>query len=80
MALVYERKGGLNVGNYTAEQLTTLRNMYAKGVLRIREGETWIEFNSLSELRKAITDIENQINNPGGRPQGSYRITVNKGY
>lgn len=66
------------MAKYTADQLQRLKDAYARGVLEIREGDTWLKYNSMSEMRQAINDMESEINDT--RPRGSYRVTVSKGY
>lgn len=66
------------MAKYTADQLQRLKDAYARGVLEIREGDTWLKYNSMSEMRQAINDMEAEINDT--RPRGSYRVTVSKGY
>lgn len=61
--------------SYTHEDLANLKKSYARGVLRVREGDTWIEYHSMREMRIAIKDMENELNiNINRRPQGSRRV------
>lgn len=65
--------------SYTQDQLTKLKAAYARGVLRVREGDTWVEYQSMSSMRQAINDMESEIST-GGRPKGTRLATVSKGY
>jgi hypothetical protein len=65
---------------YTSQQLQALKNAYSRGVLEVWEGETRVKFNTMSEMRAAIADIEAEISRGGPKPTGSRRITINKGY
>jgi hypothetical protein len=67
------------MANFTTQQLQTLKDAYARGVLEIREGDSWVKYNSLSELRQAIITIESELKT-GPVPRGSRLVTVNKGY
>jgi len=62
----------------TQAQLTELKNSYARGILKIREGDTWIEYQSMKEMRTAIQDIEAELT--GSKPSGSRLVTTSKGY
>lgn len=66
------------MASYTADQLQRLKDAYARGVLEIREGDTWLKYNSMAELRIAINDMEAAINNTA--PRGTRRVIVSKGY
>ncbi|AUR86163.1 head completion adaptor [Vibrio phage 1.083.O._10N.286.52.B9] len=67
---------------YTTDQLQVLKDAYASGVLKVRNGDDWVEYNSMRELRIAISDIETAIANVnnGGRPSGTRLATISKGY
>lgn len=63
------------MSTYTLDQLANLKKAYARGVLKIREGDTWVEYNSMSELERAITRIEAELNiERASAPRGSRRI------
>ena len=63
------------MSNYTLDQLAKLKGAYARGVTRVREGETWVEYGSLKELRMVIADIEAELNiQRQNRPRGVRRI------
>ena len=46
---------------YTIEELNKLKKVYARGVTKIREGDSWIEFASLGEMKEAIENMEQEI-------------------
>ena len=62
----------------TQTQLDKLKNAYARGVLKVREGDTWIEYQSMKEMRIAIQDIQTEI--AGTKPKGARLVTTSKGY
>lgn len=67
------------MANFTQEQLQKLKDAYARGVLEIREGDSWVKFNTMSEMRQAIQSMESELTF-GSVPRGSRLVTVNKGY
>lgn len=68
--------------SYTIEQLDNLKAAYASGVLKVRNGDDWVEYNSMREMRLAIIDMEADIkaSSTGGRPRGPQRVMINRGY
>ncbi len=63
----------------TQVELNLLKKNYAKGVLEIREGDTWLKFNSMKDMRVAIKDVESEL--LGSRPAPGVRLTsTSKGY
>lgn len=64
--------------SFTNEQLINLKNAYARGVLKVREGDTWIEYQSMKEMRLAISEIEADLAN--SKPKGAKYFSVSKGY
>ena len=62
----------------TQTQLDKLKNAYARGVMKVREGDTWIEYQSMKEMRIAIRDIEVEL--AGTKPSGARLVTTSKGY
>lgn len=67
------------MANFTTEQLQKLKDAYARGVLEIREGDSWVKFNTLSAMREAIQVMESELTS-GPVPRGSRLVRVNKGY
>lgn len=63
------------MSTFTLDDLAALKKAYARGVLRVREGETWVEYQSMVQMRRAIADIEAelQIEKPH-QPRGSRRV------
>ncbi|AUR84115.1 head completion adaptor [Vibrio phage 1.049.O._10N.286.54.B5] len=68
--------------SFTTEQLTDLKAAYASGVLKVRNGDDWLEYNSMREMRLAIQDIEADIAAAaaGGKPSGTRLVSVSRGY
>lgn len=68
--------------SYSQDQLDQLKAAYSSGVLKVRNGDDWVEYNSMRELRAAINDIEADIasKSAGGRPSGTRLVSVSKGY
>lgn len=63
------------MSSYTVDQLANLKKAYARGVLRVREGDTQIEYQSMAAMRQAINDMEAELNTQGGgKPLGSRRV------
>ena len=63
------------MSDYTLEDLAALKKAYARGVLRVREGDTWIEYQSMREMKIAIDLIETELNvERATRPRGSRRV------
>lgn len=44
--------------SYTESDLLNLKKAYARGVLEVREGNDWLKFQSMADMRRAIEDIE----------------------
>lgn len=65
--------------SYTVEQLNNLKAAYASGVLKVRNGDDWVEYNSMRELRQAIIDMEADTV-AGSKPRGPQRVMINRGY
>lgn len=62
----------------TQSDLDALKTAYYRGVLKVREGETWVEFQSMKEMRIAVQDAEVELAN--SKPSGSRIVVVNSGY
>lgn len=67
------------MANYTQQQLQNLKDAYARGVLEIREADSWVKYNNLSEIRQAIQTMEAELKN-GSAPRGSRLVSISKGY
>lgn len=59
-------------------QLQNLKNAYYDGILKVREGDTWVEYQSSTQMRRAILDGEAELT--GGKPRGSRLVSTSKGY
>ena len=46
------------MANYTASQIATLRAAIASGVLTVRHGDELITYQSLTEMRKVLREME----------------------
>lgn len=62
----------------TQSDLENLKKAYYSGVLKVREGDTWVEYHSMREMRLAIKDAEAELSN--NTPKGSRLTSVGKGY
>lgn len=62
----------------TQAQLDVLKKNYASGVLKFREGETWIEYQTMKEMRLAIIEAEKELNS--STPKGTRLVSTSKGY
>ena len=62
----------------TQDLLNKLKTAYYTGVLKVREGDTWLEYNSMKEMRIAIADAEAEL--AGGKPKGTRLVSTSKGY
>jgi len=63
---------------FTQSHLNELRDAYARGVLKVREGDTWVEYQSMKDLRIAISDLEKSLSSK--RPSGTRLVSTSKGY
>lgn len=62
---------------YTYDMLNRLKAAYARGVQRVREGDTWVEYQSMSHMRQAIADIEAELQRGNKkRPQGVKLVNI----
>lgn len=67
------------MSNYTHDQLAKLKAAYARGVLRVREGDTWVEYQSMREMRIAINDMESELGiQRDNRPRGVRRVGIGR--
>ena len=62
----------------TQADLNALKSAYYRGVLKVREGETWLEYQSMKDMRIAISDAEREL--AGSKPSGVRIISVSNGY
>ena len=68
------------MATYTASQLQKLKDAYSRGVLEVREGDSWIKFQSLSDIRQAIKDIEQELDGSNAAPKGPRLVSIKQGY
>ncbi|SEG12512.1 phage head-tail joining protein [Marinobacterium lutimaris] len=60
---------------FTTDQLANLKKAYARGVLRVREGDTWIEYQSMKQMREAIELMETELGiEHANKPRGVRRV------
>lgn len=63
------------MSSFTLDQLANLKKALARGVLRVREGDTWVEFQSAKEMRETIALMEAELGvENANKPRGSKRI------
>mgnify|MGYP000344920949 CR=1 FL=1 len=67
---------------YTIDQLNKLKAAYASGVLQVRDGNDYVEYQSMQQMRIAISDMEAElnVNNNRNNPKGTRLVKVSKGY
>lgn len=63
---------------YTESQLTALKAAYSSGVLEVWEGNTRIKYQSMSDMRQAISDMENEIALQSSQSFNTKVVTVRK--
>jgi len=51
--------------SFTVEQLSDLKKAFATGALSVKHGDTTTEFRSLTDMKKLITALENEISQTG---------------
>lgn len=49
------------MARFTLEQVETLRAAIASGVLSVRHGDTMTQYQSLSEMRKVLAEMETDL-------------------
>lgn len=69
---------------YTQQDADNLRAAIASGVLQVRDGNDFVEYQSLQQMRLALKDIEaslaHQADSSRGVPMGTRLVKVKKGY
>lgn len=58
--------------------LDELKKAYYRGILKVREGDTWVEYQSMKDMRIAISDAELEL--ADSKPSGVRIVRVNNGY
>jgi|GEM_PF-6871018 len=60
-------------------QLQKLEAAYYSGVLKVREGDTWVEYQTATQMKTAIDDLRARLSNTV--PKGTRFVKfTNKGY
>lgn len=66
---------------YTAAQLQALMDNWAKGVVKFRDGDQWVEFDSLLAMKRNIDIIKLELfPDSDTKPKGATLIRVGKAY
>lgn len=61
-------------------QLEKLEAAYYSGVLKVREGDTWVEYQTATQMKGAIDDLRRQITS-SKIPRGTRFVSLSsKGY
>lgn len=63
----------------TENQLEKLESAYYSGVLKVREGDTWVEYQTATQMKTAIDDLRNKLSKTVPKGTRFVRFT-NKGY
>lgn len=64
---------------FTHEQLANLKKAYARGVLSVREGDTWVQYQSMKQMREAIELMEAELGiEHVHKPRGARRVRFSK--
>lgn len=67
------------MSTFTTDQLANLKKAYARGILRVREGDTWVEYQSMKDMRIAIANMESELGiEHAGKPRGSRRVVFGR--
>lgn len=67
------------MSTFTQHEIEEAEKRLLQNVLRVREGNTWVEYGSSSDLRQAIRDAKASMAG-SGKPTGSRRVSINSGY
>jgi len=62
----------------TLDQLNKLKEAYSRGILKLREGDTWVEYNTMKEMRIAIQEAERELS--ASTPKGTRLVSTSQGY
>lgn len=66
---------------WTQDLLDKLKVNYASGVLRVREGDSWLEYQTSDQMLEAINRIEAELERTAAnqvKPRGSRLVKVSK--
>lgn len=64
---------------FTESQIEAAEQRLLQNVLRVREGDSWVEYGSARELRNAINYAKAQLANKNV-PRGSRYASIGNGY
>ncbi len=64
---------------FTKDEIDDAKRFLLQNVLRVREGNTWVEYGSAAALRRSIADAEREMID-SGKPQGTRFAHVSSGY
>lgn len=67
------------MATFTKAEIAEAKKRLLQNVLRVREGNTWVEYGSANELRQAIKDAEADVAG-SNKPRGTRMVTVGSGY
>lgn len=68
------------MSTFTLDQLANLKKAYARGVLRVRDGDQWIEYQTSDQMLKAIDRMEAElgVNGKSQAPRGMRRTKFSR--
>ena len=67
------------MSTFTIAEITAAKKRLLSNVLRVREGNTWVEYGSATELRAAIAIAERDLAG-NTKPTGTRLATISSGY
>ena len=67
------------MATFTKAEIAEAKKRLLQNVLRVREGNTWVEYGSAKELRQAIIDAEADVEG-SNKPRGTRMVTVGSRY
>lgn len=62
----------------TSDELSNLKNARNKGILKFREGDTWVEYQNIKQMDEIIEREERKLNRESKRT--TRLIATSKGY
>ncbi|AWY02801.1 hypothetical protein [Alteromonas phage JH01] len=67
------------MATFTKAEIAEAKKRLLSNVLRVREGNTWVEYGSAEALRQAIKDAESDVAGTS-KPRGTRLVSVSSGY
>lgn len=67
------------MSTFTANEIVQAKKRLLENVLRVREGNTWVEYGSAAELRQSIKDAERDAEG-SNKPSGTRLASIHSGY